>query len=162
MSPLNTLTTILHEGWGERTHLIYIYSQHITTTCNILLQESTCIMITSILEYMLHYQLEYLEEQNYLKIYNKNIKKKNLSNPRLTMTTHRRLRVESESDKRPGDTNMSSVRCRWGLGCRSPPKRGKVSSHCYQLGVNHSSTYSPRGIRVAQIYASHKQCIRVN
>ena len=32
-------------------------------------------MITNIPEYMLHYQLEYLEEQNCLKIYNKNITK---------------------------------------------------------------------------------------
>ena len=33
-------------------------------------------MITSVPEYMLHYQLEYLEEQNCLKIYNNNILKK--------------------------------------------------------------------------------------
>ena len=33
---------------------------------------------------MLHYQLEYLEEQNYLKIYNKNIKK--IKNHTLALT----------------------------------------------------------------------------
>ena len=78
MSPHNNLTIILHEGWGrELISFIYmICSQLITTTCNILLQDLPCIMITSITEYMLHYQLEYLEEQNCLKIYNKNIFKK--------------------------------------------------------------------------------------
>ena len=54
----------------------YIYIHNISLQH--VIYYSKTYLVTSIPEYTLHYQLEYLEEQNCLKIYNKNIKKKKI------------------------------------------------------------------------------------
>ena len=85
MPPHNDLIITLHRGWGGG-HLIYLHiylynylylyiyiyiyilyiyiyicSQYIPTTCNILLQDLTCITITAFLEYKSHCHINYME-----------------------------------------------------------------------------------------------------
>ena len=58
------------QGWGEGRNLNYIHVCSYISPKHTLLQDLTRIMVTNILEYILHCQLEYLKEQIGLKIYN--------------------------------------------------------------------------------------------